>query len=202
MSNSLHFSKMTPEYSHNLKMKTASDYGDEDDFNVMYGFYRPKLFVIVNSYIPSREDAEEIVHDVLVKLWEKKKTLKIHSNFTGYVYSMTRNACLDYLRTRKNRLSKEMTMEQQEFWLNHGALADDVASSILAEELEDLVNTAIGQLPEKCKRVFVKSRMEGLSHQEISKELQISPKTVENHITRALTQFRLTLKDYLPSIFL
>ncbi|WP_318345700.1 RNA polymerase sigma-70 factor [Flagellimonas baculiformis] len=183
-------------------MKTTPDYGDEDDFNVMYGFYRPKLFVIVNGYIPSREDAEEIVHDVLVKLWEKKRTIKIHSNFTGYVYSMTRNACLDYLRTRKNRLSKEMTMEQQEFWLNHGALADDVASSILAEELETLVDMAIGQLPEKCKRVFVKSRMDGLSHQEISKELQISPKTVENHITRALTQFRVALKDYLPSIFL
>ncbi len=193
---------MTPEYSHNLKTKTIPDYGDEDDFNVMYGFYRPKLFVIVNGYIPSREDAEEIVHDVLVKLWEKKRTLQIHSNFTGYVYSMTRNACLDYLRTRKNRLSKEMTMEQQEFWLNHGALADDAASSILAEELETLVDMAIGQLPEKCKRVFVKSRMDGLSHQEISKELQISPKTVENHITRALTQFRVALKDYLPSIFL
>ena len=193
---------MTPDYSHNLKMKTAPDYGDEDDFNVMYGFYRPKLFVIVNSYIPSQEDAEEIVHDVLVKLWEKKRTLKIHSNFTGYVYSMTRNACLDYLRMRKNRLSREMTMEQQEFWLNHGALADDVASSILANELENLVDTAIEELPEKCKRVFVKSRMDGLSHQEISKELQISPKTVENHITRALTQFRVALKDYLPSIFL
>ena len=114
---------------------------------------------------------------------------------------MTRNACLDYLRTRKNRLSREMTTEQQEFWLNHGALADDVASSILARELETLVNMTIGQLPEKCKRVFVKSRMEGLSHQEISKELQISPKTVENHIARALTQFRVVLKDYLPSIF-
>lgn len=183
-------------------MHTAPGYGDEDDFNVMYGLYRPKLFVIVNSYIPSREDAEEIVHDVLVKLWVKKEALKIHSNFTAYVYSMTRNACLDYLRTRKNRLSKEMTLEQQEFWLNHGALADDAASTILSEELETLVDAAIGQLPEKCKRVFVKSRMEGLSHQEISKQLQISPKTVENHITRALTQFRVALKDYLPSIFL
>lgn len=193
---------MKPEYLHNLKINSLSDNGMEDDFGMMYDFYRPKLVVIVNSYIPSREDAEEIVHDVFIKLWEKWENLQITSNFTGYIYSMTRNACLDYLRARKNKLTKEMSAEQQEFWLNYGALADDAASVILANELQSLVDEAIEELPEKCKEVFKKSRLEGLCHQEISKELEISPKTVENHITRALRQLKVALNEYLPSLFL
>lgn len=193
---------MKPEYLHNLKIDPLSENATEDDFSIIYEFYRPKLVVIVNSYIPSQEDAEEIIHDVFIKLWEKWETLQITSNLTGYIYSMTRNACLDYLRAKKNKLTKEMTLEQQEFWLNHGALADDAASSILANELQSLVDRAIEQLPEKCKKVFKKSRVEGLCHKEISKELEISPKTVENHMSRALRQLRVALSDYLPSLFL
>ncbi|MEC3967086.1 RNA polymerase sigma-70 factor [Flagellimonas halotolerans] len=192
---------MKPEHLHNLKINALSDNGTEEDFSMMYEFYRPKLVVIVKSYIPSREDAEEIVHDVFIKLWEKWETLQINSNFTGYIYSMTRNACLDYLRTRKNKLTKDLSAEQQEFWLNHGALADDMASSILAKELQALVDGAIDELPEKCKKVFKKSRMEGLCHREISKEMEISPKTVENHIARALRQLRAALGEYLPTLF-
>jgi len=193
---------MKPEYLHNLKIDPLSENTVEDDFSIIYEFYRPKLVVIVNSYIPSQEDAEEIIHDVFIKLWEKWDTLQITSNFTGYIYSMTRNACLDYLRAKKNKLTKEMSVEQQEFWLNHGALADDMASSILANELQSLVDKAIEQLPEKCKKVFRKSRMEGLCHKEISEELEISPKTVENHMSRALRQLRVALSEYLPSLFL
>ena len=193
---------MKPEYLHNLKIDPLSENTVEDDFSIIYEFYRPKLVVIVNSYIPSQEDAEEIIHDVFIKLWEKWDTLQITSNFTGYIYSMTRNACLDYLRAKKNKLTKEMSVEQQEFWLNHGALADDMAFSILANELQSLVDKAIEQLPEKCKKVFKKSRMEGLCHKEISEELEISPKTVENHMSRALRQLRVALSEYLPSLFL
>jgi len=64
--------------------------------------------------------------------------------------------------------------------------------------LQALVKSGIDELPEKCKSVFVKSRMEGLNHKEISEELHISPKTVENHISRALRHLRTTLKEYLP----
>lgn len=142
-----------------VNIKASSpDFNGEDDFNTVYQFFKPKLFVIANSYIPSSEDAEEIVHDVLLKLWEKKEKLQIKSNFTAYVYSMTRNACLDYLRSRKNKLSKELSAEQQEFWLNYSALSDDASSNIIATELQKVVDQAIHQLPEKCQKVFIKSR--------------------------------------------
>lgn len=67
-----------------VNIKTSSpDFNGEDDFNAVYQFFKPKLFVIANSYIPSSEDAEEIVHDVLLKLWEKKEKLQIKCQFHG-----------------------------------------------------------------------------------------------------------------------
>jgi RNA polymerase sigma-70 factor (ECF subfamily) len=189
---------MAPKSMNSNKALTLPDRQDEQGFDLLYEFYKPKLFIIVNSYIPSREDAEEIVHDVLIRIWEKKDRIRVHSNLTAYLYSMTRNACLDYLRARKSKLSKEINIHQQEHSLNYNAMADETASSILLKELQALVKSGIDELPEKCKSVFVKSRMEGLNHKEISEELHISPKTVENHISRALRHLRTTLKEYLP----
>lgn len=191
-----------PENSQTVKSKSPAFFDGEDDFNTMYTFYKPKLFTITSSYINSREDAEEIVHDVLIKLWEKKETITVTTNLTGYIYRMTRNACLDYLRSHKNRLSKETTSDQQEHWLNYSALSDDAASSIIAKELQNLVENAVEHLPEKCRNVFVKSRLDGLGHKEISEQLKISPKTVENHISRALRELKTVLKEYLPVLFI
>ncbi|WP_276166360.1 RNA polymerase sigma-70 factor [Zobellia alginiliquefaciens] len=191
---------MEQEYLYNAKTRTSSN--SLDDFNVIYNFFKPKLFIIANSYIPSKEDAEEIVHDILIKLWEKREKIDIKSNYTAYIYSMTRNACLDYLRARKNRLSKEIISDQQEYWLNYSALSDETASKIIVEELQNLVDGAISELPEKCRKVFMKSRIDGLGHKEISQEFQISPKTVENHITRALKELRVVLREYLPIFFI
>lgn len=190
------------EYSQNVKIKSLPPMGNEDDFNTMYSFYKPKLFTIAHSYIGNKEDAEEVVHDILIKLWEKREKLTVTSNFTGYVYRMTRNACLDYLRSKKNRLSKESTSDQQEHWLNYSALSDDASSQIISQELQSVVERAIKHLPEKCKKVFVKSRMEGMAHKEISEQMEISPKTVENHISRALRELKQVLKEYLPILFL
>ncbi|WP_072994753.1 RNA polymerase sigma-70 factor [Pseudozobellia thermophila] len=193
---------MMPEFSHNAKTYSSPHLEGEEDFNIMYGFFKPKLFVIAHSYIASKEDAEEIVHDVLIKLWERRHSINITTNYTAYIYRMMRNACLDYLRTRKNKLSKELSADQQEFWLNYSALADDASSDIIANELHRLVDRTIQHLPDKCKKVFMKSRFEGMAHKEISRELKISTKTVENHITKALRELKSALKEHLSLLFL
>lgn len=188
---------MAPKSLHSKNVITLPDQDDRQGFEILYSFYKPKLFIIAHSYITSREDAEEIVHDVLIRIWEKQDRIQLRSNLTAYLYSMTRNACLDYLRARKNKLSKELTVHQQEYRLHYNAFSDEVASAIILQELQDLVNKSIAQLPEKCRNVFLKSRMEGLNHKEISEELMIAPKTVENHISRALRHLRSALSEYL-----
>jgi len=163
-------------------------------FQLMFKLYRAKLLHFAYSYISNKQDAEEIIQDVFVKIW---KTNTIHTNFNGFIYKVTRNACLDYLRKKKLTLNIENNFQQIEASINYNALADDSASKIIENELEDAILNAVEYLPEKCKNVFVKSRIEGLSHKEISKELNISTKTIENQITKALKQMRLRLSDFL-----
>ncbi|GAA3583411.1 RNA polymerase sigma-70 factor [Snuella lapsa] len=169
---------------------------DKFAYRVLYNVYYPKLLHIAKSYVANKEDAEEIVQDVFVKIWHKKDAIDINTNINGYIYQITRNACIDFLRAAKNRLSLEGNIEQLEAALNFHVLSDDSASNILEEELKLQILNAIDSLPDKCKHIFIKSRMEGLKNVEISEELKISKKTVEGHISKAIKHLRIHLKHY------
>ncbi len=170
--------------------------GDKLAYRSLYDVYYPKLLHIAKSYVANKQDAEEIVQDVFVKIWKKKQAIEVNTNINGYIYQITRNACIDFLRAAKNRLSMQNNMEQLEAALNFYALSDDSASHILEKELKHQILTAIEALPDKCKSIFIKSRMEGLKNIEISKELNISKKTVEGHISKAIKHLRMHLKHY------
>tara|TARA_R110001583_G_scaffold165450_1_gene318160 strand:+ start:238 stop:801 length:564 start_codon:yes stop_codon:yes gene_type:complete len=169
--------------------------GNANAFQLLFKLYRSKLLYISKNYISNKEDAEEIIQDVFLKVWSNKN---IQSNVNGYLYAVTRNACLDYLRKKKLTLNIENNTQQIEACINYAAFADDLASSIVEKELEEAILVGIEFLPDKCKDVFVMSRIEGLKHKEISKELNISTKTVENHITKALKHMRVYLREFLP----
>ncbi|UNY97528.1 RNA polymerase sigma-70 factor [Zhouia spongiae] len=172
--------------------------GDDEAHELLYRLYYDKLLLVANSYLNNKEDAEEIIHDVFVKLWRKKNELTIKSSVNSYLYSMTKNFCLDHLRKNKRRLSATDNIIQSEAYINFKALSDDISTKIIEEELEHHIQQAIASLPEKCREVFTKSKVYGLRHKEISEELDISIKTVENHMTKALKHMRLYLREYLP----
>ncbi|WP_242203085.1 RNA polymerase sigma-70 factor [Aestuariivivens insulae] len=167
--------------------------GDVAAFEILFNLYQSKLLFLASNYIANREDAEEIIQNVFIKIWSKKN---IKSNLNGYIYTLTKNACLDYLRTKKQQLNIENNLLQLEASINYNALSDDAASLVLERELNEAVLKSINLLPEKCKDVFIKSRIEGLKHKEISKKMNISPKTVENHLTKALKHLRVSLRDF------
>ncbi|MDO6518620.1 RNA polymerase sigma-70 factor [Zobellia uliginosa] len=163
---------------------------NQDFFEILYNLYYQKLYLFAFSYTSSKEDAEEIVHDVFLKLWKKQDELSSISNLTGYIYKMTRNGCLDFLRAKKNILAIESNMLQQQNLLNLHALSDDPSSAIIEKELEAQIIREINKLPEKCRMVFIKSRLEGLQHKEIAHDMKISTKTIENHISKALKKIK------------
>ncbi len=169
--------------------------GNKEAFRILFTLYYTKLLYVAQSYISSKEDAEEIVQDVFVKVWKKRKN--INSNINGYLFKITKNSCLDYLRSKKYKLSKVTNTTQLEAFINHSALADKDTISIVEKELEEKIQFGIELLPEKCKKVFIKSRIEGLKNKEISDELNISIKTVENHMSKALKHMRLHLREFL-----
>lgn len=186
---------MNSQFLADKKFIVLLNEGDVAAFEILFKLYRPKLLYIASQYISVREDAEEIVQNVFLKVWSKKN---IQSNINGYIYKVTKNCCLDYLRTKKQLLNVENNLSQLEAAINYTALSDDTASIIIENELNEAVLKSIDLLPEKCKDVFVKSRIEGLRHKEISIEMDISTKTVENHITKALKHLRVSLREFLP----
>jgi RNA polymerase sigma-70 factor (ECF subfamily) len=171
--------------------------GDMFAYKTLYRLYYPKLLAISLGYISKKEDAEELVQDVFIKIWVKRKQLDVMTNLDGYLFKMTRNACLDYLKSKSRKLSLNPKNLQLEAALNYHALSNDTASDLLLRELEQQIIKSIDELPEKCRAVFLKSRMEGLKNKEISKELQISHKTVEGHITKAVSHLRVALKEFI-----
>ncbi|MDY8135800.1 RNA polymerase sigma-70 factor [Aquimarina sp. 2201CG5-10] len=172
--------------------------GNEDAFKILFELYYGKLLYVARNYIAVKEDAEEIVQDVFLKAWNKRKN--ITTNINGYLFKMTKNACLDYLRSKRYKLSSHNNIVQLEAYINHNALSDQIALSIIEKEIEEKIQASIQLLPEKCKNVFVKSRIEGKKNKEISDELDISIKTVENHMSKALRHMRVHLREFL-SIF-
>ena len=131
-----------------------------------------------------------------VKLWKKQEQNCQINNLTGYLFKMTRNACLDFLRTKKDKLAIETNLEQRQNLLNLYALSNESASVIIEKELHKQIDIGIAQLPEKCRQVFVQSRKDGLKHKEIAEKLNISTKTVENHISKALKHLKVHLREY------
>ena len=145
------------------------------------------------EYVVFEEDAENVVQDVFLLLWEKREVLDIRISLVSYLFSLVKNRSLDYLRHKvvaeeyKQELSfKLMSLEQ----LNYTFSSE--------EEIEKVIANAIDKLPERCREIFLKSRIVGMKYREIAEELNISANTVENHIAIALKKLRVELKDYLP----
>ncbi len=165
----------------------------QDNFDKIYLAYFYRLHRFAKEYVLSDEDAENIVQDVFLMLWEKRHIVEVQISLTAYLFSLVKNKCIDYLR-HKN-VSQEFKEE-----LNYklSSLEEINQAFRSDEEIEKFVTDAINKLPERCRVIFIKSRIEGKKYKEIAEELNISVNTVENQMSIALKKLRVELKDYLP----
>lgn len=173
--------------------------GNIEAHETLFHLYYDKLLHISKGYLGNIEDAEEIVQNVFLKLWEQKDNFGKIKNINNYLYTMTKNACLDQIKHRKVRNSYS-----QNYYIDNiqrQFIKDEAASLLLENELNKKIVASIELLPEKCKNVFIKSRVDGMNHSEIAEILNISKRTVDNHISNALKHMKLHLKDYLPFAF-
>jgi RNA polymerase sigma-70 factor (ECF subfamily) len=165
----------------------------QENFDQIYTCYFSRLHRFAQHYVISNEDAENIVQDVFVLLWEKRDVLNVQISLTAYLFSLVKNKCVDYLRHKmiSDTFKKELAFKLsslEEF--NHAFGPDD--------DLERFIHDAVNTLPERCREIFIKSRIEGKKYREIASELNISVNTVENQMTIALKKLRIELKEYLP----
>ena len=165
----------------------------QNNFDRIYVTYYSRMLRFAREYVLFEEDAENVVQDVFLLLWEKREVLDIQISLVSYLFSLVKNRSLDYLRHKvvaeeyKQELTfKLLALEQ----LNYTFTSE--------EDIEKVIANAIDKLPERCREIFLKSRIEGMKYREIADELDISMNTVENQMSIALRKLRIELKDYLP----
>ena len=176
---------MDQETNADYKLVKSLKKGDLFAFDKLFSKYSKKLYYFAKGYLGSKEDAEGLVQDVFLLVWNKRKELKEHLSFNAFLYTVTYNAIRKYFR-KKAREKKYLDKFLEDYDGTHNKMVADIEYNNLLE----LANKAIEKLPEKRKLIFQLSRHKGLSNMEIAKRLDISKKTVENQIHSALKFLR------------
>lgn len=160
--------------------------GNEDAFRILFNAYRNKLYTYILRISESKEMAEDTVHDVFLKIWETRSRLPAIDNINAYLYRMAHN----HAYTGFQRMAKETLVLAA--LQNERQSGNDFEgeSRIAQKEVRDLIRTAVNKLTPQQKLVFLLSRNEGLKHEEIAAQLNISIFTVKNHIAHALRFLR------------
>jgi RNA polymerase sigma-70 factor (ECF subfamily) len=144
--------------------------------------------VFAKKILGDEDDAREVVHQVFISIWEKRQEIDLSASMKSYLFTSVHNRSLNVIRDRKKFSSAEVPDVAGEW---------DVSSVIESMELEEKILAVIRTLPEKCREVFEMSRFDGLKYSEIAKKLNISVKTVENQMSKALKILREKLAKYM-----
>lgn len=168
---------------------------DNRDFDQIYLENFPTLHRYAYTILNDKELAEEMVHQVFLKILERTEPVDLHTSLKSYLLRSVNNECLNYIKHQKVR------QNYQSYATN--SMQDKIehpSNKLAYQELELHIAKAINDLPEQCRTIFQLSRFEELKYGEIAIQLGISVKTVESHMRKALKRLRLELAEYLPLI--
>jgi RNA polymerase sigma-70 factor (family 1) len=178
-----------------LQLINAIAQRDKRVFEVLYKKYYQQLFAVAYRYIGHTQIAEEIVHDVFIIIWNKAEQLNIQYSMKSYLFKSVVNTSLNFLKKEKNEHAKQEAYISVQ---DEATINDEVveADEILLKNLEH----ALEMLPEKCRQVMYLSRFGKLKQQEIAMQMDISIKTVKNHLTYGFQKLREHLEKHKQAI--
>lgn len=181
---------------HHIHDKAFLD-SDSQDFDTLYLDNFQALHRYAFTILNDSELAEEMVHQVFLKILERKDPLNVHTSLKAYLFRSVNNECLNYIKHQKVKQTYQLyaTNEMDNF-------PETPSSKLSYKELELQLKRAINDLPEQCRTIFQLSRFEELKYAQIADQLGISIKTVEAQMSKALKRLRVELADYLPLIIL
>jgi len=162
-------------------------------YEQLFREYFTSLTYFSQKYVGDLDTAKEIVHNVFIKVWEKRECFDFDKSSKSYLFTSVYNRSLNYLRDQKKFASEEEALHSDE-GINNDHLE--------AAELESKIWKVINSLPEKCKEIFIANRFEEKKYAEIAEEKGISVKTVETQMSKALKVLREHLKDYIHILVL
>lgn len=162
-------------------IQRIAESNDQQAFKELFWQYYDCLLYFSNSFVKCKEAAEEIVEDVFVSVWNKRKTLPGISNLRTYLYVATKNLSINHLQRSGYPFED---LDQLDVYLISPAPSPE--HIIIASEMQQAINKAVGELPPRCRIIYKLVKEDGLRYKEVADILQISPRTVENHIATAL----------------
>jgi RNA polymerase sigma-70 factor (family 1) len=176
------FAKMiTASSIQNLQYKIAR-LDDQQAYKELFTSLYSYLFKFAKTLVKSKETAEEIVSDVFIKVWERRKELEKIENLKVYLYVATRNIAYNYIDKQKRNPTNPLDDFETEFT----SIYFDPEQLLVTADMLALIQKAIDQLPPKCKMIFKLAKEDGLKYREVAEVLNISVKTVENQLAIAL----------------
>lgn len=165
--------------------------GHEYAFECLYNLYADKIFKVAVKFGLNNEDAAEIVQDVFIKIWERKEDLRLDLSFNAYLLTISKNFII-----KKSRKNTTQIAFQKYYARFQNGVDNSTEDLIVYADLFKITEDFLNLLPTQQKEVFKMSRIEQLSHQEISVRLNLSVRTVENHLYRASAKLKEKLKEY------
>jgi len=162
-----------------------------DTFEALFKSHFAYLCNFAEQYVQDQDAAQEICQQVFIRLWEKRADMDPQQSIPSYLFTAVKNRCLNYLRDHKKYRSRMLDIDCGD--IDFSREDEDL---LAAEELQRRILEALESLPEKCRQVFEMSRYQHMKYQEIAEELDISQKTVEAHMSKALKTLRAALSDY------
>lgn len=164
-------------------------FDDQQAFIKLFRHFQPALKKFAYSICQNREDAEEIVEDVFIRIWMKRRTLDQVQNLKLYLYLATRNFSLNYCRNKHNTTQLNIDEMKIEFQ----SLLPDPQQQMLSMEIQEQIAKAIEELPHKCKVIFKLVKEDGLKQKDVAELLHLSLKTVENQLAIAVKRIAIAI---------
>lgn len=187
-----------------LMKKNPGDYSNQDLLDLLGSdsnaaidiiFLREFDYLCRIAYrvLKDSNQSEDIVQDVFYEFWKKRDILEVRTSIRAYLKRAVINKTLNFIRDQKIRLDDDSSLAYLD-------TKENIHLELEANEMSEMIDKALEELPPKCRMVFVLSRFEQLSYQEIADQMEISTKTVENHISKALKRLRAYLKPFLTLV--
>jgi RNA polymerase sigma-70 factor (ECF subfamily) len=164
---------------------TRISQGDEAAFTEVFYHYTQRIYHYILGRTKSQLIAEEIVQEVFIKIWTNREKLTEVINPESYIFSMAANKLFDWYR----KMSYDQKIKDH-IWQTIGDASNITFETLDLHNSQELVNKAIEKLSPQQKKIYLLSRQQGLSHSEIARELDLSEKTVNNHLSEALRLIR------------
>nr|WP_304247401.1 RNA polymerase sigma-70 factor [Parabacteroides gordonii] len=168
------------------KLIAAIGNDDYTSYNRLFVRYYSRLCCYVYRLLGEKEDAEDVVQELFLTLWNNRKKIAIVENVSGYLYKMARNLALNHIRTQTNYKTILDNQEEQ--------LPYYEENSLETEEFRMALYDCINLLPGRCKEVLLLHRVKGLKQKEIADQLSISVKTIKNQIWTSLQRLKKCLE--------